>query len=132
MPSLIDWLNSIQSTGDDLMLTEEDEKDYVPFIINRGLAQGIDTIMLAEEVNRAPLMPKRNQYRFFMSTVKKNKRYNKWAKKDPVDERITIICEAFQVSEQKASEYMLILTEEQIEIMKEQLDVGGVKGRGRK
>ena len=49
--SPFDYLNSINMTKKNLMVDEQSEKDYVPFIVNRGLGYFQDTVLLANEMN---------------------------------------------------------------------------------
>ena len=49
--SPFDYLNSINMTKKDLIVDEQSEKDYVPFIVNRGLGYFADTVLFANEMN---------------------------------------------------------------------------------
>lgn len=126
MPSPFDFLNSINQGKNNLL--EEDPqniKDYSPFIINKGLSYFLDTVMFANEINIRSTLDKDMQYRFYLGSISKAKRFKKWEKKD-VQENIDLIKQSYLVNDRKASEYLKILTEEQIEILKERQNKGGM------
>ena len=58
-----DYLNTINDTKQDIMETEEDERSYVPFVINRSLSYFADTVGLANVVNQHHHIDKKLQYR---------------------------------------------------------------------
>lgn len=126
-PSLFDWLNSIQTTGDNLMVDAEAEKAYEPFIINRGCAQSIDCVMWAQEMNRHPGLPKEMHYQFLLKSISKKKRYAKWNKKGATDSTVALVAEAFQVSMERAESMLACLTEEEIAALVSSRDSGGVR-----
>lgn len=81
--SFFDYLNAINTTKKDLMKEDPlSEKDYVPFMINRGLSYFPDTIMYANEMNKYSSIPKDWQFAFYMHSIKPKKRFSKWHKKD--------------------------------------------------
>ena len=54
--------------------TEEiDFTQYVPFVINRGLSNFWDTCLIANELNRYPLIPKEAQFIFLKVVISKKK-----------------------------------------------------------
>ena len=82
---LKDWLNSINFTKENLI--EEDPsviKDYPPYIVNRCLSGHLDTVMFANEMNKFPNLDKDLQYHFFLTTLRKKKRFSPWLRKDKV------------------------------------------------
>jgi len=58
-------------------------------------------------------------------SIRKNKRYSKWLKQESV-ENLDIIKEYYGYSDTKAKEVMDILTPDDIEYMRNQLNTGGV------
>lgn len=129
MPDLIQWLGSIGETGQDIMISVDDERTYDPFIINRGLAQSQDTVLLAEQMNRSPELSKRAQYAFYLHAVTKKRRYAKWAKKDKVgDEKM--IAKHYGVNLERGMDILNRLTPEQLEAIRSfETDTGGKSGR---
>lgn len=131
---LMEYLGSIQS-GEKLNFDDpEIERGYCPFPVNNGLAQHIDTVMLAQEMNKRPFLSKEMQYNFLYHTVSKKKRYGKWAKKIvPVNQDdIDLIVEKFQVNEAKANEYYKLFTEEQLGDLRKMMFKGGSSKKGNK
>ncbi len=126
-PALFDWLNSINTTKADLMVDEVTEKAFDPFIIRRGIAQSMDTIMLAQEMNKRHALPKRLQYDFFLLGVTKKKRYAKWSKKVAAADDVKTISEYYGVSYKEAEEYAKLLSEEKIAQLVARMDTGGRK-----
>ena len=62
MPSPFDYLNAINLTKENMMVDAQSEKDYVPYLINRGLSMFQDTVLYANEMNMHPDIPKKSQF----------------------------------------------------------------------
>lgn len=114
--SPFDFANSINHTKEDLIVDERTEKEYNPFIVNRAMGFGKDTIIAGNEMNARPHLDNKLQYDFLRSVVRKAKRYNKWLKAE--EENIEAIQEFFGYSFIKAKEALSILTETQIDLIK--------------
>ena len=56
-----DYLNSINTTKDDIMVDDIAEKKYSSYMVNRGLSYFNDTILLANEMNYRHNIPARMQ-----------------------------------------------------------------------
>ena len=124
---LKDWLNSINFTKKNLI--EEDPsaiKDYAPYIINRCLSGHIDCILFCNEMNKYSFLDKDMQYSFYLNTLRKKKRFSPWLRKDKVTD-LEIIKQYYGYSNEKASQALKILTPEQINFIKQRLDIGGMK-----
>ena len=124
---LKDWLNSINFTKENLI--EEDPsviKDYPPYIINRCLSGHLDTVMFANEMNKFPNLDKDLQYHFFLNTLRKKKRFSPWLRKDKVTD-LEIIKQYYGYSNEKALNALKILTPDQINFIKQRLDIGGIR-----
>ena len=124
---LKDWLNSINFTKENLI--EEDPsviKDYPPYIINRCLSGHLDTVMFANETNKFPNLDKDLQYHFFLNTLRKKKRFSPWLRKDKVTD-LEIIKQYYGYSNEKALNALKILTPDQINFIKQRLDIGGIR-----
>ena len=127
MTTLFEFTDALMVKGVDLTEDLTFDKDYAPFIINRALAQNQDTIMYADAMNRMPWLSKEQQYKFYLFGVPKKKRYGKWAKKqvDSSQEDIDNIMEVYQVSLEKALEYLEVLSKEQLDALRKQTFKGG-------
>jgi|TARA_R110002020_G_scaffold149887_1_gene326363 hypothetical protein len=126
-PELKDWLNSINFNKDDL--TEDDEhviKSYPPFIVNKCLSGHIDTVLYANEMNRYHFLDKDMQYKFYLNILRKRKRFSPWVRKDQVSD-LDIVKQYYGYSNEKARQVMRILSTEQINYIKQRLDIGGKK-----
>ena len=124
---LKDWLNSVNFTKENLI--EEDPsviKDYPPYIVNRCLSGHLDTVMFANEMNKFPNLDKDLQYHFFLNTLRKKKRFSPWLRKDKVTD-LEIIKQYYGYSNEKALQALKILTPDQINFIKQRLDIGGIR-----
>ena len=124
--SFFDFLNSINDNKKDLL--KEDpltEKDYVPFMINRGLSYFPDTIMFANEMNQHASAPKNWQYDFYRIGVTKKKRFSKWHKRDQNSEELELVMKEYNYSSEKAARALELLTKDQIKKLKEKYSIGG-------
>ena len=124
MSGPFDYLNSINLTKKNFMIDEQSEKDYVPFIVNRGLGYFADTVLLANEMNVNCHVDSKMQYDFLRGTVKKRKRFSKWLKADD-DKKIDIICEYFGYSRSVAKSVSDLFDKQTINDLKKRLNKGG-------
>ena len=117
-------LPSILSNKRSVMLTEQDEKSYPAFVVNRALSQFADTVFFANAINYYPNLDNKLKYDFLLNTVKPYRRpFSKWAKKvEPVD--LAVVKEYYGYSDAKALEALRILTPDQIDSLKKELDKG--------
>ena len=108
-------------------IDQQVEKQYNPFIINRGLSYFLDTIMDANEMNTRHHLDKKLQNSYLLNTIRKKKRFSKWHKAEK-SELLEIVMEFYGYSIKRAKEVLPLLTTEDIEQMKIVLDKGGMKG----
>ena len=120
---LKDWLNSINFTKEDL---SEDIKSYPPYIVNRCLSGHMDCVLFANEMNRYPNLDRDIQYSFYLNSLRKRKRFSPWIKKDKIQD-LDIVKQYYGYSNEKASQALRILSKEQLDYIKQRLDVGGTK-----
>jgi len=122
-----DYVNSINFTKKNLMKdTANDElaeKDYVPFLTNKSLSYFTDTLLYANEMNRYHFLDKRLQYEFYLNSIRKKKRFAKWAKADNNDE-VMMVQEFYKFSPQKAKAALKVLTPAQKDIIKHKMESG--------
>jgi len=106
--------------------TENDElaeKGYAPYLTNKTLSYFTDTLLYANEMNRYHFLDNKLQYEFYLNTLRKKKRFAKWAKADSNDE-IMMIQEYYKCSPQKAKAALNILSTEQKNIIKSKMENG--------
>lgn len=121
-----DYLRSINETKEDIMIGEQAEKAYNPFMVNRGLSYFYDTIALANMMNQYHHLDKKLQYHFCINTIRKRKRFSKWNKPE-VNSDIEVIKEYYGYSNEKARQVLSLLSPEQIRIIKQKVNRGGRK-----
>ncbi len=116
-----DYIKSInEKSGNMMAMSTDAEKDYIPFMINRGLSFSPDTILYANEMNCMPMSDKRMQYDYLYHSIRKRKRFDKWIKPEESDETaIEAIMLVYMVGRKRAMEYLRLLPKEKLEsIMK--------------
>ena len=115
---------SILQTKQYALLTEQDEKSYSPFMVNRALSYHRDTALIANQMNLYPSTDKKLQYDFLLNIVRASKRpYSKWYKKAKSSDLETVK-EYYGYGDSKAVEALKILSNDQIAAMKKQLYKG--------
>ena len=124
---LKEWLNSINFTKTNLIDEDpESIKDYPPFVINRCLSGHLDCILFANEMNKNHFLDKDMQYIFYLNTLRKKKRFSPWLRKDKVED-LESVKQYYGYSNEKAFQVLKILSNEQIEFIKQRLEIGGKK-----
>lgn len=122
--SPFDFANSINYTKENLMVDDWSEKQYSPFIVNKSLSHGSDTVHAANEMNARPHLSHKMQYDFLLGIVRKKKRFNKWIKPER-ESNIELVKEYFGYGNVKASEALRILSEDDLKQMERLLNKGG-------
>lgn len=103
----------------------EDEKDYIPFLVNRALSQHYDCVLRANEMNMLPHTPKRMQFDYLSNSIRAYKRpFQKWHKRIE-SEDLEAVKEYYKYSNEKAKAALSILTESQLNEIKKQINKGG-------
>lgn len=122
------FVKSITSTKQHLMEgTDNDalaEKAYTGFIVNRALALYCDTVLYANEMNMRPHLDNRLQYDYFLNTIRKSPRYEKWIKAEG-SENLEAVKQYYGLSNEKAKQALRVLTADQLKTIKTRLDTGG-------
>jgi hypothetical protein len=122
-----DYANAILQNKKQMIVDEITEKDYSPFMVNRGLSYHKDCIMYANEMNTRHFVDKKLQFDFLLNTVRSQKRpFAKWVKSEK-SEDLACIKQVYGFSDSKAIEALRLLSKEQIQKLKEQTDIGGLK-----
>ena len=121
-----DYLKAINETKEDVMLTEQDEKKYSSFIVNRGLSFFMDTIFQVNEMNRNHQLESRLQFAYLLNSIRKKKRYSKWLKPEKLGD-LDIVKEYYGFGNEKAKDALKVLSEEQLGYIKNKLNQGGVE-----
>lgn len=122
-----DYVNEILQGKKQLIIDDASEKAYVPFLTNRSLSYHLDCIMYANEMNRRHIVDSKMQNDFLLNTVRSKKRpFAKWAKVVQNDD-LECIQKMYGLSKIKAREAIRLLSDEQIQKLKEKTEVGGLR-----
>jgi len=117
--SPFDFLNSINHSKKDIM-TPENEHEYAPYMVNRGLSYFNDTILYANIMNRYHKLDNRLQFDFLLNTVRERKRFSKWMKVTANDD-VDLIKEYYGYSNEKAMQVLPLLSQDQLNKLKEKV-----------
>ncbi len=83
--------------------------------------------MYANEMNRRHFLDKKLQNDFLLNTIRSQKRpFAKWIKVEKNDD-LECIKQIFNFSDSKAREARRLLTQDQIQELKEKTDIGGLR-----
>ena len=121
-----DYVNSINATKKDIMVDEDTEKGYNPFMVNRSLSYFQDTVLFANEMNKYHSLDKDMQYSFYLNILRKRKRFSPWIKKEK-DSDLEYVKRYYGYSNEKAAQALKILSNEQLDFIKQRLETGGKK-----
>lgn len=120
-----DILNDI-SYGKQMLLTDENQGSYQPFIINDIFSRHIDSLSAAEEMNCRPNIPKKFQYIYLMRSMRKAKRFSKMPKYEKpfgFDE----VQEKYKYNNSQTQDALAVLSADQIKEIVLMMDKGGLK-----
>lgn len=125
MSGPFDFVNDILYNKKYIMVDNQKENEYVPFLSNRALSYNIETILYAQEMNIKNGLDKKLQYDYLINSTRPIKRrYSKWAKKI-VNSDVDLIQEYFGCNFQNAKIALSILSKEQLKEIKKRLEKGG-------
>lgn len=127
---VFDFLADISFNKKDI-LTEENQSDYSPYIVNRFLSMDPSTVMYANDMNLCSHIPKRMQYDYYLYSIKKQRRFFKYLKTTK-EKNLDMVKEYFNYSEKLAREVLPILTPKDLEYIQAKLNKGGADGKVKK
>lgn len=122
-----DVINDLSFGKKDIFHSDKDaEKAFNPYLTNRQFSLFMDTVLFANEMNRLYDLPYPAQHDFYLHGLAKKKRFKKWPKK--VDnELLDMICNKYDCNRMIAKQYVDLLTNEQLELLKQEQEKGGLK-----
>ena len=124
IPSILQTKKSI--------ITEDNEGDYVPFVVNKALSFHKDCVLYANEMNKLPNTDKLLQYQYLLNTTRGYKRpFQKWHKKEAI-ENLDAVKEYYNYSNEKAEEALSVLSDDQLNEIKKKLFKGGLNEKHRR
>lgn len=130
-PGIDMWtiVKTISQTKKKIELNEETSKAYDAYNINKAFSLYPDTIVYANEMNRNYFLSKNVQYDYLINSIRSKNRYAEWVKKkkdSQFNKDIDAIREYYGYSDSKARTALSILSEQQIAIIKQKLEKGGI------
>ena len=124
-----DYMNAVSFSKEDIIANDENpdiiEKDYAPYMVNRGFANFEDTILHANELNQWHHLFHRAQFDYYRGALRKRKRFSKWPKSDKSAD-LDAIQHVYQCNRTVAKMYFKALSKQDLIIIHEKLSVGGV------
>ena len=121
-----DYIKAINSHKDIMKDDALTEKEYTPFLVNRGLSFFQDTILQVNEMNRCHFLDKKLQFDYLLNNIRPRSRWSKWLKPDKI-ENLEIVKTYFGFGNEKAKDALEVLSDRQIEKIKAQFTEGGVE-----
>jgi hypothetical protein len=98
----------------------DNASEYLPYLMNLAFSYYTDTIFYANEMNLNHHLPNLLQYEFYFNSLRKKKRFTKWAKKDFAQQQA--VADYFGYSQDKAKEALKLLKPEQLEVIMKQAE----------
>ena len=121
-----EYVTAINYTKTNLIIDEETENDYLPYMINRSLSYFQDTVVLANEMNLYWDIDKKLQFDFLINIVRKRKRFSKWIKPEIVTD-LEVVKEYYGYSNEKAKQALSVLSTEDLTELSKRMYKGGRK-----
>lgn len=126
--SPFDFMNAVSFTKEDLIRNSDNpemtEKEYVPYLVNRGFVNFEDTILHANEMNQRPHLFHGAQFDYYLGALRKRKRFSKWHKADK-NKDLDAIQQVYQCNRTVAKMYLKALSAEDLKQVHNKLFTGG-------
>jgi len=119
-----EYVNQINYGKKDIMVDDLAERSYNGFMTNRSLSYFLDTVLLANEMNVHHHLDNRLQFDFLINTVRKKRRFAKWAKPIELSD-LEVVKEYYGYSNDKAKAALTLLSNEQLSDLKNKVNKGG-------
>jgi hypothetical protein len=127
MSNPFDYVTAILTSKKKLIVDDITEKEYKPFLVNRSLSYHKDCVLFANEMNIRHFVENKMQFDFLLNTIRSQKRpFAKWVKSE-TGEDLECIKQVYGLSNSKALEAAQLLSKDQIQKLKEQTDIGGLR-----
>ena len=101
------------------------DKQYLPFMINRGLSYFQDTVLFANEMNVRHAAAPKMQYDFLRNLIRPRKRFSKWSKKADDGADVAMLMAHYNYSAEKARNVLPMFTAQALENIRKLRDRGG-------
>jgi hypothetical protein len=114
------------------VISSENERDYVPFVVNKALSFHYDCVLQANQMNLIPNTEKLLQFHYLINKIRGYRRpFQKWHKRETIED-LESIKEYFNYSNEKAKEALTVLTSDQIIEIRKKLNKGGLNAESRR
>lgn len=118
---VFEYINHIMESANKY---DEDLDDYEQFLTNRALSLHPDVIMFANEVNVQGMTDRMHYDYCFYAIRKMRRKFAKWPKRIKNDD-LQLIMDYHQINRKTAESYLPLLTDDQLKIMKANMEQGG-------
>lgn len=106
---------------------EFENKEYIPYVVNKALSFHIDCVLQVNQMNIVPSTDKKMQYDYLCGTIRKYRRpFQKWQKRETLD-ALETIKEYYNYSNERAKEVMHLFSDVQITELRNRLEKGGIQ-----
>ena len=124
-----DFMNAVSFTKEDLIHNHTNpdliEKQYSPYMVNRGFTNFEDTILHANEMNQRHHLFNDAQFQYYRGALRKRKRFSKWPKAQKSDD-LDAIQHVYQCNRTVAKLYLKALSKSDLEQIHNKMVTGGV------
>jgi hypothetical protein len=126
--SPFDFMNAVSFDKKDLIRDNENpelaEKQYSGYMVNRGFSNFEDTILHANEMNMRHGLFNDAQFRYYLGSLRKRKRFSKWTKADKSAD-LDAIQHVYQCNRTVAKLYLKALSKDDLKSIHERMVTGG-------
>ena len=119
---LFDVVKNISAQNEPVDLTGS---EYDVYIINKAFSMFIDTVLHANEMNMRSDVSQKQHYGYLFNSVRKKKRFTPWPKNNSTDDE-NLVSKIYKYNQHKTKQVMKLLSEEQLNMLREMYDEGGV------
>lgn len=127
--SPFDFMNAVSFTKEDLIHNNDNpdliEKQYTPYVVNRGFTNFEDTILHANEMNMRHHLFHDAQFQYYRGALRKRKRFSKWPKAKKSDD-LDAIQQVYQCNRTVAKLYLKALSSDDLKQIHNKMVTGGV------
>ena len=124
--TIIDWMNQLlvhKKHWNDF--TEDEQKKFSPFIINRWLSMDKDFLEIVNYFQKYSIgtLEPREVYKWYCDMLPRGKRFNKYIKgkkdKKYEPELVDILCKYFEESKSNILDYLELMSKDQLKMILE-------------
>ena len=124
--SPFEYVTAINYSKQNMIVDDETEKGYLPYMTNRSLSYFQDTVAVANAMNQYHILEKKLQFDFLINIVRKRKRFSKWIKPEVVTD-LEVVKEYYGYSNEKAKQALSVLSTENLTEMKKRIHKGSTR-----